>query len=188
MKLLTIAVLAQLATPGRQTLPVLAFPEPGLDDSAAYQGYQTRFFHDAAGNTVQIYINSRDGRIVHLWADADNESIGFTARDAAGSPVALRWGRDGAEVSSTSGTRTLEYQLVADAPFVRLGLFLLGSMRVERDFQYAGRHRGPFSGPPFALQETDRLLVALERLPAEEQQRHLALLGARDTVTVRTRL
>jgi hypothetical protein len=188
MNLLTIILLAQLAAPGRQTVPVLAFPEPGLDDSAAYQGYQTRFFRDAAGNTVQIYINSRDGRIVHLWANADNESIGFTARDAAGSPVALRWGSEGADVAAGSGRRTLEYQLVADAPFVRLGLFLLGSMRVERDFQYAGRHRGPFSGPPFALQEIDRLLASLERIPPQERRRHLDILGARDTLTLRGRL
>jgi hypothetical protein len=150
MNLLTIVLLAQLAV-SRQALPVLAFPEPGLDDSAAYQGYQTRFFRDAAGNTVQIYINSRDGRIVHLWANADNESVGFTARDAAGNPVALRWGGEGVDVAAAAGIRTLEYQLVADVPFVRLGLFLLGSMRVERDFQYAGRHRGPFSGQSFAL-------------------------------------
>jgi hypothetical protein len=188
MNLLTIVLLAQLAAPARQTLPVLAFPEPGLDDSAAYQGYQTRFFRDVAGNTVQLYINSRDGRIVHLWANADNESIGFTARDAAGNPVALRWGSDGAVASGSNGVRTLEYQLVADVPFVRLGLFLLGSMRVERDFQYADRHRGPFSGPPFALQEIDRLLVAVEQIPTDERRRHLALLGARDTVTLRNRL
>ena len=54
MNLFTIAVLAQLAAPMPQALPVLSFPEPGLDDSAAYQGYQTRSFRDAAGNTVQI--------------------------------------------------------------------------------------------------------------------------------------
>jgi hypothetical protein len=188
MNLFTIVLLAQLTAPARQALPVLAFPEPGLDDSAAYQGYETRFFRDAAGNTVQIYINPRDGRIVHLWADADNESIGFTARDAAGNPITLRWESDGAEVSAAFGRRTLEYQLVADAPFVRVGLFLLGSMRVERDFQYAGRHRGPFSGPPFALQEVERLLVAIERLPAEHRRRHLAILRARDTLTLRRRL
>ena len=28
-------------------LPVLSFPEPGLDDTAAYQGYQTRFYRDS---------------------------------------------------------------------------------------------------------------------------------------------
>ncbi|MFN2565648.1 MAG: hypothetical protein ABR499_11685, partial [Gemmatimonadaceae bacterium] len=188
MNLFTIVLLAQLAVPARQTLPVLAFPEPGLDDSAAYQGYQTRFFRDAAGNTVQIYVDGRVGRVVHLWADADNESIGFTARDAAGQPVALRWDGEAAEVSAASGTRALEYRLVADAPFVRLGLFLLGSMRVERDFQYAGRHRGPFSGPPFAVQEIDRLLAALERLDPSERQRHLALVGARDVLVLRGRL
>jgi hypothetical protein len=188
MNLLTIVLLAQLTAPARQTLPLLAFPEPGLDDSSAYQGYQTRLYRDAAGNTVQIYINPRDGRIVHLWANADNESIGFTARDAAGKPLGLKWGSEGAEVGGASGTRTLEYQLVADAPFVRLGLFLLGSMRVERDFQYAGRHRGPFSGPPFELQEIDRLFVALERLPPDDRRRHLAVLGARDTTALRTRL
>jgi hypothetical protein len=36
--------------------PVLAFPERGLDDPAAYQGYQTRFYREASGNTVQIYL------------------------------------------------------------------------------------------------------------------------------------
>src|SRR5918992_5729759 len=188
MNLFMIVMLAQLAAPTRQTLPVLAFPEPGLDDSAAYQGYQTRFCRDESGNTVQIYINSRDGRIVHLWANADNESIGFTARDAAGNPVALRWAGDGVDVSRANAGRTLEYELVADAPFVRLGLFLLGSMRVERDFQYANRHRSPFSGPPFAVQEIDRLFGAFGGLDPAVRSRHLALLNARDTLALRARL
>ena len=183
-----IGILAQLAVPARQSMPVLAFPEPGIDDTAAYQGYQTRFFRDAAGNTVQIYIHGGDGRVVHLWADADNESLGFTARDATGRPVALRWESPGAEVSGSGRTRVLEYQLAAPDSFVRLGLFLLGSMRVERDFQYAARHRGHFSGPPFELPEIDRLLTSLDRLPPAEQARHLALLGARDVMTLRGRL
>src|SRR5262245_31215821 len=72
--------------------PVLAFPEPGLDDSAAYQGYQTRFYRDVAGNTVQIYLDRRQGRVVNLWADAENESLGFTARTTRGEPAALHWG------------------------------------------------------------------------------------------------
>src|SRR5438876_1140088 len=46
MNALAILVLAQLAAPTRRTPPVLAFPEAGLDDSAAYQGYQTRFYRD----------------------------------------------------------------------------------------------------------------------------------------------
>ena len=37
-----------------QVDPVLAFPEPGLDDSSAYQGYQTRFYRDSRRNAVQI--------------------------------------------------------------------------------------------------------------------------------------
>src|SRR5262252_8307183 len=63
--------------------PVLSFPERGLDDSVAYQGYQTRFFRDASDNTLQIYLDGRSGRIVHLWADADDESAGLTVRNAA---------------------------------------------------------------------------------------------------------
>jgi hypothetical protein len=99
MNLFAVVLVAQLAAPARQTLPVLAFPEPGLDDSVAYQGYQTRFFRDAAANTVQIYLDARSGRVVHLLANADNESIGFTARDAGGNPVSLQWGGDGAEAN-----------------------------------------------------------------------------------------
>jgi len=74
MNLLSILLLAQLSVPARQVLPVLAFTEPGLDDSSAYQGYQTRFFRDAARNTVQIYLDAREGRVVNLLADADDES------------------------------------------------------------------------------------------------------------------
>ena len=63
----------QLAAPAREVSPVLAFPDPTLDDTAAYQGYHTRFFKDFAGNTVQIYVDGRSGRVVHLLADAENE-------------------------------------------------------------------------------------------------------------------
>src|SRR3954467_4529692 len=73
----------------RLTQPVLAFPEPRLDDTAAYQGYQTRFYRDLKGNTVQIYLQPNGGRAVLVWADAANESAGFTARDAAGRAAAL---------------------------------------------------------------------------------------------------
>ena len=77
---------------------MLAFPERGLDDPAAYAGYQTRLFRDAAGNTLQIYLDSRAQRVVHLWADAEDESIGFTARDDAGNAAPLRWGGNEARV------------------------------------------------------------------------------------------
>ena len=54
MNPLTAMLVLQLAAaaPARQVAPVLAFPDPTLDDTVAYQGYQTRFFKDFAGNTV----------------------------------------------------------------------------------------------------------------------------------------
>ena len=188
MNLLAIALLAQLAAPARQTPLVLGFPERGLDDSAAYQGYQTRFYRDALANTVQVYLDGREGRIVTLLADAENASVGFSARDADGRPAPLHWAGERAGVALAGRTRTFEYRLAADVPIVHLGWFLLGSMRVERDFQYEKRHRAPFASPPFSLPETDRLLAALGRLSPEDRRRHLALLGARDADALRARL
>ncbi|MGH7699650.1 MAG: hypothetical protein ACREMJ_03895, partial [Gemmatimonadales bacterium] len=72
---------------GTAAPPVLEFPEPGLDDPATYRDYHTRFFRDARGNALQIYLRLDAGRVVHLWANAANESIGFTARDTAGRPA-----------------------------------------------------------------------------------------------------
>src|SRR5207247_8849679 len=65
---------------------------------------------------------------------------------------------------------------------------LLGSMRVERDFQYAGRHTGPLDAAPFVPDELVQLVAKVERLPAAERRRALALLGARDVATLRARL
>ena len=58
-----------------------------------------------------------------------------------------------------------------------LGWFLLGSMRVERDFQYAKAHLKPFAAPPFYVAEESLLVANLARLPAAERERQLALLG-----------
>src|SRR5678815_2403496 len=102
MSLLTPILLFQLAAPARQVAPTLAFPEVGLDDTAAYQGYQTRFFKDFAGNTVQIYVDNRSGRVVHLLADGENESIGFTVRDQQGQPATASWASTRADVSGNS--------------------------------------------------------------------------------------
>src|SRR5919109_3698333 len=92
MQLLTAVVIAQVAASAQVVGPALAFPEPPLDDSAAYEGYRTRFYRDAAGNAVQIYIQQRAGRVVNLWADAANASAGFTVRDAQAQPARLSWG------------------------------------------------------------------------------------------------
>src|SRR5688500_16565798 len=106
MSAVLIPLLAHLVagTPADQpqgTPPVLDFPEPGMDDPAAYEGYRTRFYRDGAGNTVQIYIKGTEGRVVTLLADAANESVGFTVRDSAGRPVAPAWGSVDAVRSST---------------------------------------------------------------------------------------
>jgi len=188
MSVLTLALFAQLSAPLTKTLPVLSFPEPGLDDSVAYHGYQTRLFRDASGNTVQIYVDARADRVVHLWADADDESFGFTARGAGGRSAALQWNGDGARVSGSPHTRTLEYSLVANEPRIDIGWFLLGSMRVERDLQYANRQKSPFADAPFTLPEFDRLLAALATVDPAERQRHLTLLRAANEDALRGRL
>ena len=74
-------LLAIQAASAREAAPVLRFPTPGLDDPAAYEGYSARVYRDSRGNSVEIYIEAKTGRLVHLWADAFNESIGFTVRD-----------------------------------------------------------------------------------------------------------
>ena len=77
-------LLAMQTASARETPPVLEFPTPGLDDPAAYEGYTARLYRDSRQNSVEIYIDGKTGRVVHLWADALNESVGFTARDSAG--------------------------------------------------------------------------------------------------------
>jgi hypothetical protein len=169
-------------------LPVLAFPEPGLDDTAAYQGYRTRFYRDSKRNTVQIYIEPRTSRVVLLWADAANESAGFTARDAAGRPARLEWGVEEAGVSDSGTTRSIEYRLTAHEPGIQLGWFLLGSMRVERDFVYARQHLKRFTALPFRVVEESLLVANVARLPADELRHHLALLNAPSVAELRSRL
>ena len=188
MLLLATLALFQLAAPLRQVAPVLAFPDPTLDDTAAYQGYHTRFFKDFAGNTVQIYADGRSGRVVHLLADAENESIGFSIRDPRGAPATVSWANTRAEVSGSSRSRTFAYDLQAHAPRVAIGWFLLGSMRVERDFQYAGRHKTPFASPHFVLPEMERLLAALDNLDPPTRARHLSLVNVASVHALRARL
>lgn len=193
MSLVYLPLLAQLAaaTPTAQPQsvpPVLDFPEPGMDDPAAYEGYRTRFYRDAADNTVQIYIKGKEGRVVALLADAENESVGFTVRDSAGRPISPAWGAVDAIRSVTGEARSLEFRLASDLRRIDLGWFLLGSMRVERDLQYQQRHLRPFDAAPFPRPELDTLIAHIERLGAEERQRHLELLRATDVRELRTRL
>lgn len=177
-----------LAAQTRTVQPVLGFPEQGVDDPAAYQGYQTRFFRDTKGNVVQIYLDARSGRVVTLLPDAVNESVGFTVRDAAGKPVRLEWGSADAIVSQTGNRRTIEYQLVANARQVVIGWILLGSMRVERDLGYSGRQLEQFDWPTFRLREQEELIANLDRLDPAERQRQLGPLNAGVTSILRARL
>ncbi len=181
------AVLVQAGAPA-QVAPVLGFPEPSLDDTSAYQGYQTRFYRDARGNPVQIYLAPESGRVVHLLANGANESIGFTARDTSGRPVRMSWEGDSAAVVDAGGSRSLSYRLASGTSAIELGWFVLGSMRIERDFQYAGRQREPFGAPPFVVAEESLLVAGVGRVPAEERGRHLELLRARNLGQLRARL
>jgi hypothetical protein len=178
-----LLLLLQTAQPA-----VLTFPEAGVDDTAAYQGYATRFYRDSKGNTVQIYLEPRGGRVVNLWADAADESLGFTVRDGSGRPARLTWGADGAEAGDSGAMRTLEYRLNARTPRVTLGWFLLGSMRVERDFQYADAQLRPFTAPPYRVAEESLLVANVARLPAGERRQQLALLDAASVAALRARL
>src|SRR5213596_1786258 len=122
--LLALLLVMQTA-PAREAPPVLQFPTAGLDDPAAYEGYTARLHRDARGNSVEIYIEGKTGRVVHLWADALNESIGFTAREGGGrggqettaavaAVAAVAFDQGGATVGATGGRggrRWLRYSL-----------------------------------------------------------------------------
>ncbi len=183
-----LGLLLQVSPTGEPVLPVLAFPEPGLDNPAAYQGYQTRFYRDSRENTVQIYLDARAGRVVNVWANAADESIGFTIRDSKGRPAPVSWDTVEALVSDSEASRTVEYRLAVDAPDLQIGWFVLGSMRVERDFQYAKRQQLPFSAPPFVVPEESLLVADVAKLPSDERSRHLALLDASGLSELRARL
>src|SRR6185437_16027631 len=159
----------------------------GLDDTAAYQGYETRLYRDAANNTVQIYLDRRSGRVVELLADAIDESVAFTIR-SGDRPAPVDWSGSGAEVSDSSGVRTLTWSLAARARRVTVGFFLLGTMRVERDFQYAKAHLEPFDSPPFVIAPESALVAHIAKLGLPEQRRQLALLGASSVAELAARL
>ena len=185
--LLAFLLVVQTAS-AREAPPVLQFPTPGLDDPAAYEGYTARVYRDSRRNAVEIYIDGRTGRVVHLWADALNESIGFTVRDSGGrggqeanaavgggqktnaavgggqkTTATVAFGEAKASVWSRGVRRSLLYSLTvpADRP-IQIGQFLLGSMRVERDFGYAGRVNDPIDALTFVPDEFRQLAERLD--------------------------
>ncbi len=198
MSLLALLLAAQTLARADTVPPYVSFPEPGLDDPAAYEGYATRLYRDASGNAFQVYLKGATGRVVNLWADAANESVGFTVRDSSGRPAELAWGSAGAAVERSVGagraggaggarTRSVSYGLEAPSS-VTVGLLLLGSMRVERDFQYAGRDSLPLDAAPFPQPDLSALIDHIAKLPAAERARQLTLLGASTISALRERL
>src|SRR5258706_4461656 len=155
--MLLALLLAIQAAPTREAPPVINFPPPGLDVSAAYEGYTPRLYRDSRRNSVEIYIEGKTGRLVHLWADGLNESIGFTVRDSGETNGAVAFGAGQATVGATggrAGRRWLRYSLtVPGGRSTQIGQILLGSMRIERDFGYAGRVHDSIDAPPFVPQE-----------------------------------
>jgi len=184
-----LSVTPKVALPQSRTIqPTLAFPESGLDDPAAYQGYKTRFYRDAKGNVVQVYIDSRTGRVVNVLADALNESVGFTVRDPSGKALPVEWGSATAVVSLSNERRTIEYQLAVNAQRIDIGWILLGSMRVERDLVYSGRNLEPFASPTFRLPEQEEMIGNLDRLDPAERDVELRMLHAANVSALRARL
>ena len=188
MSLTAFAFVAQLAA-GTNTSPtVLIFPEIGMDDPVAYAGYETRFFRDADRNTLQIYYDRRLGRLVHLWANRENESLGLSARDDTGAPVTLTWPTGALRVDRTGRWSSASYTVTTDAPAVTLGRFVFGSMRIERDVQYDGAHRAPFTDPPYVLREFAELASALDGAAPAARAAALQLLNASTVTQLRGRL
>src|SRR2546425_469737 len=182
-----LALLVAVAFARDTVPPYLVFPEPGLDDPAAYEGYPPRVYRDASGNAFQVYLTGSSGLVVNLWANAANGSVGFTVRDSSGKPAELAWGSSGAVVTGPANTRSVSYGL--DLPSSgSIGLFLLGSMRVERDFQYAGRDSLPLGTPAFPQSELLELIDHIAKLKPAERARHLALLGVSTIDALRARL
>ena len=189
-------LLVRARAPGAKTLslprdtepPVLALPDPALDDTAGYRGYVTRFYRDAAGNAVQIYIDHRLGRVVNVWADALDESLGFTVRDSAGANGNVTWASAGAVPGTSAPFRTLTYRLDLGSSTASLGLWLLGSMRVERDFHYAFRDSLALDSAAFPEPELTTLIHDLGSLPEAERRRELGILGARNESVLSGRL
>ncbi|HEX4627773.1 MAG TPA: hypothetical protein VH137_03205 [Gemmatimonadales bacterium] len=187
MSLIALLFAAQTAARADTVPPYLAFPEPGLDEPAAYEGYETRVYRDARGNAFQVYLKGNEGRVVNLWADAANESVGFTVRDSADRPAQVAWGSASAVVAESARTRSVSYSL--DAPSaIRIGLFLLGSMRVERDFQYSGRDSLALEATPFPQHELSELIDHVARLGAPERALQLSLLAVTTVEALRARL
>jgi len=168
----------------RQAPPILEFPTAGLDDSAAYEGYTARLYRDSRANSVEIYIERKTGRVVHVWADALNESIGFTVRPVG----AVAFGAGTATVWTRGGRRGLRYTLAVQggrSTAVEVGQLLLGSMRIERDFGYAGRVRDSIDAATFVVPEMAQFAAEMGRPYTDRLTPSVVLINTATRWTVR---
>jgi hypothetical protein len=184
---LVIFFLRNLAA-GAEIVPVLEFPEPGMDDPVRYQEYRTRFYRDSSKNALQIYLNTGSGRVVNLWADAANESLSFTVRDSTGKSVSLQWCEKKGIATSEGNRRFVEYSLCSNSLTLEIGHFLLSSMRKERDFQYFKKDLVPYDAAPFYEPELLALIAHVEKLPSDQRPDHLKLMNASKTEQLRKRM
>ncbi len=157
------------------------FPSLGSTTQPSYQGYQTRLFKDAAGNTLQVYLDRREGRVVHILADAENASIAFSARAADGAPASLEWGEAG---RPGRPRRARHAPWNTPSPPRLLGLPRLVPPRFD-----AGRARLPVREAAISARSPASRspspnwcdwLDAIDSLPASMRARHLATLGAHE--------
>ena len=173
--------LALLLQAGADRRPSSPFPSPGSTIRRRTRGTRRGSTATRDGTPCRSTWSRRAAGSVHVWADAANESAGFTvARCRSGQPVRT-------DLGSGPGRRRrlaalAEHRVSGSPPpprQIELGWFVLGSMRIERDFSVRrtpsaavrlaalpGRGGVAAGGRPWA------------RVPVEERSRHLALLGA----------
>jgi hypothetical protein len=174
---------------GKTILPMVEFPQFGIDDPAVYSGYVTRFYKDIKGNTTQVTIDSKNKRVTNLFADAANESVSFSWRNSRNENNDLKFASPKARVAEEGNFRTVEYTFSTSSSSINLGLFLLSTMRVERDFRYKERYSLPLNTEPvFEITEFKNMIESLSRLPENIRNEHLALLNAASIDQVKQRL
>lgn len=173
----------------QQLRPIFEIPDKDLDDSVVYSGYSTRFYKDIDGNTIQLILNSNNGRIVNLLANGANESISFTIRKTDESSIKLEWNNSFTKSYYQNGFRYFDYSFKCKSNSIEIGHFILGSMRKERDFQYQQLHFLPFDSTNLFIEpELITLINNISKLPKNENNSQLSLLNAKNIDELRNRL